>query len=76
MNYIYPNILLLCCDNIFFVLFLGGYYPWVFLPGRVWVWDKMYTHVRVRVRMVGKILRHECGFGYALPAPNGGGCHW
>jgi hypothetical protein len=41
----------------------------------VWVWDKMYTHMRVRVRVVGKILGHGCGFGYALPAPNGGGCH-
>jgi hypothetical protein len=45
------------------LLFLGGYYPRVFLPGRVWVWDKIYTHVRVRVRVVGKILGHGCGFG-------------
>jgi hypothetical protein len=41
----------------------------------VWVWDKIYTHMGVRVRVVSKILEHGCGFGYALPAPNGGGCH-
>jgi hypothetical protein len=39
------------------------------------VWDKIYTHMRVRVWVVGKILGNGCGFGYALPAPNGGGCH-
>jgi hypothetical protein len=43
------------------VLFLGGYYPRVFLPARVWVWDKMYTQVRVRV--VGKVLGYGYGFG-------------
>jgi hypothetical protein len=77
MNYIYPDILLLCCDNIFSCVVSGWVLPEGFLPGRVWVWDKMYTHARVRVqvRVVGKILRHGCGFGYALPAPNGDGCH-
>jgi hypothetical protein len=30
---------------------------------RVWIWDKMYTHVRVRVRVVDKILEHKCRFG-------------
>jgi hypothetical protein len=74
MDYIYILIFYLYVAILYFlVLFLGGYYPWVFLPGRVWVWDKIYTHMGVRV--VSKILEHGCGFGYALPAPNGSGCH-
>jgi hypothetical protein len=56
----------LCC---FWVGIIRGF----FLPGRVWVWDKMYTHVQIRVRVVDKILGHGCGFGYALPAPNEAG---
>jgi hypothetical protein len=68
-------ILLLCCDNIFSCVVSGWVLPPGFLPGRVWVWDKMYTHVRVRMRVVDKILRHGCGFSYALPASNGDGCH-
>jgi hypothetical protein len=44
-------------------LFLGGYYPRFFLPGWVWEWDKMYTQVWVRVRVVGMILGHGYGFG-------------
>jgi hypothetical protein len=74
MNYIYILIFYLYVEILYFlVLFLGGYYPLVFLPGRVW--DKIYTHMRVWVWVVGKILGNRCGFGYALPAPNGGGCH-
>jgi hypothetical protein len=36
---------------LYVVIFLSGYYPRVFLPGRVWVWDNMYTQVRVWVRV-------------------------
>jgi hypothetical protein len=60
---------------IFLCYFYVGITRGFFLPGRVWVWDKMYTHVRVRVRVMGKILGHGCGFGYTLPTPYGGGCH-
>jgi hypothetical protein len=65
MNDIYPDSLLIYCDIIFSCCVGPGWVlPMVLsLTGRVWVWDKIYTHVRVRVRIVDKILGHGCGFG-------------
>jgi hypothetical protein len=64
MTNIYADILVIYCDIIFSCCLIQEWVlPVGFLPRRVWVWDKIYTQVQVWMRVVGKILRHEYGFG-------------